>query len=109
MEEKFKKVKEILEKENQEQLLASYENLTETKRNILLEQILQIDFKQMKELYENIEKNNDQANKKIEAIPYVEKNKIVNEEYFNKGVESIKNGRLAVVTMAGGQGTRLRT
>lgn len=109
MEEKLKKVKEILKRENQEQLLANFENLSEGKKEILLEQILQIDFHQMKELYENVGKNIAKESDKIEAIPYVEKDKIEKSEYFNKGAEALKEGKLAVVTMAGGQGTRLRT
>ncbi len=109
MEEKLKKVKEILSKENQEHLLANFDALDENQKEVLLDQIMQIDFKQMRNLYENVGKNVDSGNVKIEAIPYVEKEKIEGQELFNKGSETVKNGKLAVVTMAGGQGTRLRT
>ena len=109
MEEKLKKVKEILKQENQEQLLANFDSLDENQKEILLDQIMQIDFEQMRKLYENVGKNVDNGNAKIEAIPYVEKAKIEGQEYFNKGAETVKNGKLAIVTMAGGQGTRLRT
>ena len=43
---------------------------------------------------------------------YIDKNNISDEErkhYKNLGIEEIKKGKLAAVTMAGGQGTRLRT
>lgn len=109
MEEKFKKVKEILELENEKHLLANFNALNETQKEILLDQILQIDFKQMKKLYESVGRNVDNGNAKIEAISYVEKAKIEGSKYFEKGAETVKNGKLAVVTMAGGQGTRLRT
>jgi UDP-N-acetylglucosamine pyrophosphorylase len=52
------------------------------------------------------------GNEKIEPIKYIEKEKISEEEkekYFKIGEEEIRKGKLAVVTMAGGQGTRLRT
>lgn len=109
MEEKLKKVKEILSKENQEHLLANFDNLNENQKEVLLDQIMQIDFKQMKNLFESVGKNADNGNAKIEAIPYVEKAKIEGQELFNKGAKTVRNGKLAVVTMAGGQGTRLRT
>ena len=31
------------------------------------------------------------------------------QEYFEKGASILKKNKLAIVTMAGGQGTRLRT
>lgn len=109
MEEKLKKVKEILKQENQEHLLANFEALSENQKELLLDQILQIDFKQMKNLYNGVGKTQDFGEAKIEAIPYVEKAKIEGNKYFDIGREKVRKGKLAVVTMAGGQGTRLRT
>ena len=110
MEEKIKKVKEILQKYEQEHLLANFDNLNEEKKEELLEQILQIDFEQMKKLYESVGKNREDANVTIEPISYLEKSTIEEnkkQEYLEKGVDALKQGKLAVVTMAGGQGTRL--
>lgn len=48
----------------------------------------------------------------IEPIEYVDKSKLSKEEYENYeklGDKIIKEGKLAVLTMAGGQGTRLDT
>lgn len=109
MEEKLKKVKEILGKENQEHLLANFDALNENQKEMLLDQILQIDFEQMRKLYESVGKNVQNENVKIEVIPYVEKAKIEGKDLFNRGAETVRKGKLAVVTMAGGQGTRLRT
>ena len=64
----------------------------------------------MMELYENTKKEVEIKENKIEAIPYLDKSKLTNEQTseFNKlGEEILKNGQYAVVTMAGGQGTRL--
>lgn len=47
---------------------------------------------------------------KIEPIDYTDKSKLSKEEYEKYkaiGEKKIKEGKLAVVTMAGGQGTRL--
>ena len=110
MEEKIKKVKEILQKYEQEHLLVNFDNLSEEKKEELLEQILQINFKQMKELYESVGKNTEDSDIAIEPISYVEKATIEEkqkQEFFENGEEELKKGKLAVVTMAGGQGTRL--
>lgn len=110
MEEKLKKVKEILCEYEQEQLLANFDNLAEEKKDELLDQILQIDFEQMKKLYESVGKIVEDSTVKIEPISYVEKETIEEnkkQEYFENGANAIKQGKLAVVTMAGGQGTRL--
>ena len=109
MEEKLEKAKKILTKYNQEHLLKNFDNLSREKQDILLEQILSIDFEQMKELYANIGKNIDNTDAKIEPISFIEKSKIQEEKDFKIGAEDVKNGKLAIVTMAGGQGTRLRT
>ena len=112
MEEKIKNVKEILQKYEQEHLLSNFDKLNEEKKDELLKQILQIDFEQMKKLYEGVGKTVEDINVKIEPISYVEKETIEEnkkQEYFEKGANVLKANKLAVVTMAGGQGTRLRT
>ena len=52
MEEKLAEVQKILKEYNQEQLLRCYDKLIEAKKEELLDQILKIDFENMKELYE---------------------------------------------------------
>lgn len=110
MEEKLIKLQEILKKHNQEHLLNDYEKLNDTKKEILLNQILNIDFDLIKKLYENANKKPEIIENEITPIEYIEKDKMDSEEKekYNKiGEEVIKAGGLAVITMAGGQGTRL--
>lgn len=110
MEEKVIKVQEILRKNNQEHLLNQYDKLDEEKKEILLDQILNIDFNLIKKLYENVKQKENNEKNEITPIEYVEKEKMNNEEkekYTKIGENIIKNGGLAVITMAGGQGTRL--
>ena len=110
MEEKYQRAIEILKKYNQEHLLNNYENLSEDKKERLLDQILTIDFNQIADLYEQTKKQVSFANDKIEPIDYVDKSALSEDElkkYNNLGDNAIKQGKYAVVTMAGGQGTRL--
>lgn len=110
MEEKYEKVKELLKKYNQEQLLIWYDKLIEAKKEELLDQILNIDFEQMNELYEETKNPKDFKNVDIKPLAYIDKLKLSQEEkeaYQKAGIGKIKNGKYAVVTMAGGQGTRL--
>ena len=110
MEEKYEKVKQLLMQNGQEQLLANYDKLNNSKQDELLDEILKIDFEQIKNLYEETQKPVEFGEVEITPIPYIDKYKLSNEE-FNKykeiGEEAIRSGKLAAVTMAGGQGTRL--
>ena len=108
----FKQDKEKLKKYNQEHLLIWYDKLIEQKREELLNQILKIDFEQIEKLYKETQIKKDFKDCKVEPLAYIDKQKIPQEEkerYEELGVNIIKQGKYAVVTMAGGQGTRLRT
>ncbi len=110
MEEKLLMVKEKLEKYGQEHLLNFYETLSENKKNQLLDELLTMDFKQLQDLYNSTKTQPNYEGAKIEPISHVSKEELSEEElekYTTIGEEEIKNGKLAVVTMAGGQGTRL--
>ena len=108
MENKYNEAKRILEQFNQTHLLSQYEKLDNEKKEYLLNQIINIDFDGLNKLYENTKKEIESGKDLIEPISYIEKEKILDyEKYMEIGAEEIKNGKLAVVTMAGGQGTRL--
>ena len=64
------------------------------------------------ELYDNTQKGIEIKENKIENIEYLDKEKLSKEqkeEFDTLGEMVIKNHEYAVVTMAGGQGSRLRT
>lgn len=111
MDEKLKQVEQTLAKYGQEQLLDEYNILTDKKeKQDFLDSILTIDFNQVKTLYENSKEKPSFMDSKIEPIDYTDKSKLSKEEYEKYkaiGEKKIKEGKLAVVTMAGGQGTRL--
>jgi len=110
LKEKFQEAQEILKKYGQEHLLIQYNNLPDDKKEELLNDILAIDFEEINKLYEQTKHKIEFENSKIEPIDHVEKSKLSKEEYehYEKlGIEAIKAGKVAAVTMAGGQGTRL--
>ena len=81
MDKKYEEVKQILAKYNQEQLLIWYDKLIEQKREDLLNQILKIDFEQIKTLYEETQHKKDFKDCKIEPLSYIDKQKMSNEEF----------------------------
>ena len=110
MDDKLKKAKEILKKYNQEHLLYFYDELSEEEKNILINQILNINFEKIINLYVNSKINEDISEVKISPLSHLEKDKLTEKEsnyYIQIGEAIIRNNQVAVVTMAGGQGTRL--
>ena len=111
MDKRVEEIKAILKKYGQEHLLNHYEQLDNTHKKQLLEEIEKIDFELMSSLYNKTKKQEKKVEDTITPIDYLDKYKL-NEKYKyyeNIGKKAIKEGKLAVVTMAGGQGTRLRT
>ena len=110
MNEKLEKAKKLVKKYNQEHLLKFYDEKNDEEKEKLLDQILSIDFELMETLYKNAKKPIDLKDIDIEPIDYVDKSKLTATEtknYEEKGIEAIKANKFAIVTMAGGQGTRL--
>ena len=95
----------ILEKYNQEQLEKFYQDLSKTEQSKLQKEIENIDFEQINSLYINSKKD-----EVIEPIKYYIKKKLsksIIEEYSNLAKEILRKNKLCVITMAGGQGSRL--
>ena len=109
MENNIESIKKTLKKYSQEHLLDEYEKLDEPKKKELLEQIEKIDFELISHLYDNTKKDVEIPEAQISPIEYFDKEKLNGDYkwYQETGEKAIKNGKLAAVTMAGGQGTRL--
>ena len=100
----------ILKMYNQEHIIKLIEKLDENKKQALVEQISKIDFHQLQELYDNTKKEIEIKENKIEPLPYLDKKKLSEnqkQEFQRLGEAVLEKGEYAVVTMAGGQGTRL--
>lgn len=110
MNEKYNKAMEILEDNNQNGVLEIFKKLDDEKKLQLAEEIINLNFPELIKLYNETKENVEILDKKIEHVKYVDKYKIDKkelEEYNKIGIDIIKNNQYAVVTMAGGQGTRL--
>ena len=109
MNEKYDTIKETLEEYGQEHLLARFNDLSKEKQEELLNELFTINFSKIKQIYEN--KDNLIQNEYGNIMPLKGKSESeLGEEFLHDrqvGTARIKQNKLAVVTMAGGQGTRL--
>lgn len=107
---KYRSVVKLLKKYNQEQVLAFYNTLPKEEKELLLDQVLNIDFEKLISLYNEFQKDVSYTDAVITPLEHVEETKLssyIKSKYVKKGEEIIENGGLAVITLAGGQGTRL--
>lgn len=110
MNNKLQKVSDILEKYNQKHLIQFYDELDDNQKEALLNQILSINFQEIFDLYDASMLPENFSLNDLSPLEHVEKSNFSEEEirfYSNIGENLIKQNSFAVVTMAGGQGTRL--
>lgn len=108
--QRINKIEHELKKYGQLHLLDFCEKLEEKEKKKFLDDLFEIDYELINSLYEKTNGNVEKREDKITAIDYIDKYKL-NEKYKDYeeiGKKAIKEGKLAAVTMAGGQGTRLR-
>ena len=108
--DKIQEIDKLLKQYNQIHISNLMHKLKENKKQELIDQISRIDFDQITRLYENTKKEIEIKESKIESISYLDKSKLTEQqkkELDELGKKVIENGQYAVVTMAGGQGTRL--
>ena len=107
---KEEKAIEILKRFKQDHVVNWMGKLTDDEKDRLIEQVLNLNIEQVIDLYNNLSKTFETGDKKIEKISAIDMNKLEDEEFIRYkkiGEDIIRNGEYAVVTMAGGQGTRL--
>ena len=108
--DKRQEIFDLLKEYNQEHIIKYFDKLNEKKQEELIKQIQKIDLHEITELYNSTKRPIEFKESKIEALKYLDKAKLTKEQkakFDNLGKQVVKNGEYAVVTMAGGQGTRL--
>jgi len=111
----FSSAKELLEKHNQDQLLAFWGQLSPSRQKALLEQIEKLNLPKIDRWIEQLVVNAPSADIKHDftAAPYYKANPENNQkrQLYEKAVkigkEKISQGKVAAFVVAGGQGTRL--
>ena len=103
----YNEAKELLEKNNQSHLLEYFDELNDDQKEHLLEQISEIDFDLIK-LIENADTPDERGvitplDAEV-SIKEIEENA---DKFRTKGLEAIKEGKVAALLLAGGMGTRL--
>ena len=94
----------------QTRTLKILENVDKETRKKIIEELHDINFIQLKELYNNIKEEAEVNVGELKPIKSLNPDKITKEEkemYKNVGADILRNNKFAVVTMSGGQGTRL--
>ena len=101
---------QLLIQYNQLHIINLLNRLDDDEKKELTDQIYSIDLHQITELYDSAKKEIKFKDNKIEPIEYLDKEKMdenTKEKLSELGEYVIRNGQYAVVTMAGGQGSRL--
>jgi len=106
------RAKEILKQYKQEHIIEVIDKSNMIIKDKLINQVLSIDFEELKELYEKTFEDIYVDLEELQPIAGVNPDRLTKEEmenYEKAGSDIIKSNKFAVATMAGGQGTRLRT
>lgn len=107
----MKNIIELLNKYNQEHIVKLMKILSEEQKEEIEKDIKSIDLDKILKLFEELKTPKQFSSENIVPLKANLKEKIIPEklkEITKKGEDIIKNGKYAVATVAGGQGTRLR-
>lgn len=107
-----KKAKEILKEYKQEHIIKIIDKSDIETKNKIINQVINIDFEELKELYDKTFESLYVDLEELLPIAGVNPERLTNEvleNYIKVGTDIIKSNKFAAATMAGGQGTRLRT
>lgn len=96
----------LLRNHNQEHILSYYDKLPQANKDKLAAQIKKIDWKLLDLIHQGHHQQNKSRYEPLEgmSIEQIESSKKL---YYDIGINTIREGKVAAVLLAGGQGTRL--
>ena len=106
----FDDIQKRINKYNQGHLLMFYNEISDSEKELLLQQLNAIDFEKINTLFNDLKSFSIPTNEVIEPLDYFIKDNFSEAETLNLtkiGEDILKQNTYAIVTMAGGQGTRL--
>ena len=113
----LEKLKRDLKEHNQEHLLDHWDSLTEDEKKAFYRDLRNIDLAKINRSFEktqNEAKDNEKKDDKLQPVPPEHVGSVIGAENVNKvntwrekGLQVISEGKVAVLLLAGGQGTRL--
>lgn len=110
METEILKAEQILKKYNQDNTIELFKNLDAEKQGILAKSVLNTDFDLIMDVFNEANSKKEVSFQEIAPMQAAKKedmSDVEKEKYYELGKKVIQNGEYAVVTVAGGQGTRL--
>lgn len=99
-----------LEKYNQQEIINLLNIFSDDEKEMLYNQVLNLNFEQIDNLYNELTKKEKVKTDNLEEIVAINKEKLSKDElnkYNSLGEKVIRNNQYALITMSGGQGTRL--
>lgn len=112
MKNEQKEIIQLLKKYNQHHIVEHMEKLNDEDKAKLIEQIKEINFEEIINLYNKANTKREKKKYEIKPMKTIISKEIEEtdkQEYIKIGENILAENKYAVVTMAGGQGTRLRT
>ncbi len=91
----------------QEYLLAHYQSLTAEEKSLFEQDIAKVDYPKIEQLYRQLVLGSNQQEDFSDVKPLSAKTNLTAEELKSLGENALKAGKVAVLLLAGGQGTRL--
>ena len=111
------RLREYLNKYGQEHLIRFWPELTETEKELLYKDVMQTDLENVNRCFMQIKENSKEVSKSLDALmmpvpeeltgSYAKSSKEELRKYYLKGLEKVAANEVAVLLLAGGQGTRL--
>ncbi|XP_001602623.1 UDP-N-acetylhexosamine pyrophosphorylase [Nasonia vitripennis] len=113
----YTKLKTLLEKHNQEHLLQFWDNISEKEQELLVNELTSLNIPEITSIFHRAKSSDDAKEQlidnKIKPIPpntiesIQQSSSAKLDSYENIGLQEIADGKVAVILLAGGQGTRL--